>query len=460
MSVTMEKLTSLCKRRGFIFPGSEIYGGLANSWDYGPLGAQMKKNIKNDWWKNIVEMRDDIVGLDGAILMNPRVWEASGHVETFKDPLVECKKCHKRYRLDDGSIMPEDEWNKYTQLSKDKEMPDMVRVLKKAKCASCGETGKFSKPKFFNLMFETSIGKTDDEKDKIYLRPETAQAIFVNFKNVLDSTRVKLPFGIAQIGKAFRNEITPGNFIFRTLEFEQMELEYFMEESMWEEKFAELESWMENWAASIGIDASKLHKFDVPKNKLAHYSKRTVDFEFDFPFGTKELWGLAYRTDFDLKNHEKHSGQKLEYADPEDNKKKIVPNVVEPSFGVDRTLLAILASAYHEEEVNGETRVVMKFAPKMAPYHVAVLPLMKKDGLAEKAKDVFLELLKNFRCEYDVSGAIGRRYRRQDEIGTPFCITVDYDTFKDNTVTVRHRDSMEQKRVDINDLVNVINKNI
>jgi len=430
----MNTLVSLCKRRGFIFPGSEIYGGLANSWDYGPLGSQLKMNIKNDWWKRAVESRDDMVGLDGAILMNPKVWEASGHVETFSDPLVECKKCNKRYRLDEGDTIE--------------------------KCESCGEVGNFSKPKNFNLMFETSVGTIQDDSSKVFLRPETAQAIFVNFKNVLDTSRKRLPFGIAQIGKAFRNEITPGNYIFRTLEFEQMEIEYFVEESEWKKHFEDWTKWMEDWAKSIGIKMESLHKEEVPKDTLAHYSKRTVDFEFDFPFGKKELWGLAYRTDFDLKNHAENSKQKLEYTDPDDNKRKIVPHVVEPSMGVDRTLLAMLLSAYNEEDVDGEKRVVMKFAPHMAPYHVAVLPLMKKDGLPEKAKEIFDSLLQDYRCEYDITGSIGKRYRRQDEIGTPLCVTVDHDTLESGSVTVRFRDTMEQEKVSVEELNSIIHKHI
>ncbi len=423
-TLTMEKIVSLAKRRGFIFAGSDIYGGLANSWDYGPLGAQMRKNIKDDWWKQVVEMRKDMVGLDGAILMNPKVWEASGHVETFHDPLVECKKCHHRFRAD--------------------------KIADKKLCPDCG--GELTTPSQFNLMFQTTIGPKSETSRPVYLRPETAQAIFVNFRNVLESTRKKLPFGIAQIGKAFRNEITPGNFIFRTLEFEQMEIEYFIEEKEWEKHFDAWQKWMLAWAKDIGIDARKIHPLDVPQKDRSHYSRRTVDVEFDFPFGREELWGLAYRTDYDLTQHQKFSGKSLEYSDAEDNAKKFLPHVIEPSMGVDRTLLAILVSAYHEETVNNETRVVMKFTPSMAPYQVVVLPLSKKVELCKPADAIYTTLLQDFRTEYDVTQSIGKRYRRQDEIGTPYCVTVDFDTLNDNAVTVRDRDTMKQDRVAIAEL--------
>jgi glycyl-tRNA synthetase len=444
-NVTMEKLVALAKQRGFVYPGSAIYGGLANAWDYGPLGAQMRMNIKQDWWKRFVESRSDMVGLDGAILMNPKVWEASGHVAGFSDPLVEDVKTHKRYRADhlleeviDGSV---DGWSLEQISAKMKEVD-----LKSP------DGNALSEPKAFNLMFETAIGKTEESKTSVYLRPETAQAIFVNFKQVLESTRKRLPFGIGQIGKAFRNEITPGNFIFRTLEFEQMEIEYFVEESQWKEVF---ESWMDNmetWAGSLGIDTAKLHRLEVPADSLAHYSKRTVDFEFEFPFGTKELWGLAYRTDFDLNNHQTHSGQTLTYTDPADNTRKIVPHVVEPSMGVDRTLLAVLVSAYTEEQVNDDTRVVMKFAKHIAPYQIAVLPLSKKENLQAGARPVFDQLVKRWRADYDETQSIGKRYRRQDEIGTPYCVTVDFDSLEDKAVTIRDRDTMEQVRVPIAEL--------
>lgn len=448
----MDKIVSLCKRRGFIFPGSEIYGGLANSWDYGPLGAQLRKNIKDAWWKSVVESRSDMVGLDGAIMMNPRVWEASGHVSTFNDPLVEDVKTNKRYRADHLIEAWLEKNGKAGSMTVDG-MPvdDMAAFIVENNILS-PDGNALTAPKQFNLMFETAVGVTENGKGNVYLRPETAQAIFVNFKNVLGTSRKKLPFGIAQIGKAFRNEITPGNFIFRTLEFEQMEIEYFLEEDNWEKHFEAWAEWMEEWAAEVGIDTGKLHRLEVEGDALAHYSKRTLDFEFEFPFGTKELWGLAYRTDFDLSNHAEHSGEKLEYADPSDNSKKITPHVVEPSMGVDRTLLALLISAYAEEEIDGESRVVMRFTPEMAPYQVAILPLMKKGGLPEKADEVLEAISADFRCDYDLTGSIGKRYRRQDEIGTPFCVTVDYETLDDEDVTVRHRDSMKQERVKIKDL--------
>ncbi len=429
----METIVSLAKRRGFIFPGSEIYGGLANSWDYGPLAAQMRMNIKRDWWHKVVESRHDMVGLDGAILMNPRVWEASGHVDTFHDPLVECAGCHSRFRAD--------------HISSEFEPGKVISW----KCEKCGEKNEGT-AREFNLMFKTFIGSTTDSQSEVYLRPETAQAIFVNFKNVLGTSRKQLPFGIAQIGKAFRNEITPGNFIFRTLEFEQMEIEYFIEESEWATHFDAWASWMEQWAQDVGIDMKRFSRYEVPQDDLAHYSKRTIDFMFDFPFGKDELWGLAYRTDFDLSNHAEHSGEKLEYPDPQDNKKKTVPHVVEPSLGVDRTLLAILLSAYHEEEVGGEKRAVMKFTPAIAPYQVAVLPLSKKDALTDKAQEVFGSIASSYRVDYDVTGSIGKRYRRQDEIGTPLCVTIDFDSLEDEAVTVRDRDNMQQERIPITDL--------
>lgn len=372
-----------------------------------------------------------MVGLDGAILMNPKVWQASGHTATFFDMMVEDTVTHKRYRAD--------------QLADPTKSP---------------EGNPVSAPKQFNLMFETTIGPVKDQGSTVYLRPETAQAMFVNFKNVLTTTRKRLPFGMAQIGKAFRNEITPGNFIFRTLEFEQMEIEYFVEGGGWEAAF---EAWledMESWAKMIGIDMKKLSRHEISKDELAHYSKRTTDLEFEFPFGKSELWGIAYRTDFDLKSHSEHSGEKLEYSDPNNPKRRFIPHVVEPTFGVDRTLLALLLSAYDEEPVKspdgdhgpGETRVVLRFQPSMAPYQVSVLPLMKKDELTSVSEKVTDDLRQHFRVEYDVTGSIGKRYRRQDEIGTPYAVTIDYDTLEDKSVTVRDRDSMKQDRVEIDKL--------
>lgn len=446
MHVNMESLISVCKRRGFIYPGSSIYGGLANSWDYGPLGAQLKKNIKDHWWKTFVESRNDMVGLDGAIIMNPRVWEASGHVAGFSDPLVEDTVTRKRYRADQLLEAAVD------GLNADGKSIEEINALLREHNVQSPDGNPLTEARTFNLLFETKLGVVEGEKDVAYLRPETAQAIFVNFKNVLDTTRVKVPFGIAQVGKAFRNEITPGNFIYRTLEFEQMEIEYFVHESEWEEHFESFAAAMESWAAAVGLDTDRLHRLEVEGEGLAHYSKRTIDFEFEYPFGTKELWGLAYRTDYDLGKHMEYSGEKMLYTDPQDPKNKYIPHVVEPSMGVDRTMLAILLSAYAEEDVDGDTRTVMRFTPEIAPYQVAVLPLMKKAPLGPKAGEVYESLRNIFRCEYDESGSIGKRYRRQDEIGTPFCITIDHDTLEDNTVTVRHRDSMEQERVTVDEL--------
>lgn len=442
---SMDLIISLAKRRGFVFPGSDIYGGLANTWDYGPLGAQLKKNIKTHWWNTFVESRDDMVGLDGAILMNSKVWEASGHVDGFTDPLVEDLKTNKRYRADHLIEAA-------TDIDADgMSLAELKQIIEENKIKS-PDGNPLSEPKTFNLMFETAIGTIEGEKNSIYLRPETAQAIFTNFKNVIDTTRKRLPFGIAQIGKAFRNEITPGNFIFRTIEFEQMEIEYFLEEKDWKKAFEAWLTAMEDWAKEIGIDPKRTHRREHEAEKLSHYSKRTVDVEFEYPFGQGELWGLAYRTDYDLNQHQEHSKVKLEYTDPADNTRKLIPHVVEPSFGVDRTLLAVLLSAYHEEKVNNETRVVMKFTPEMAPYQVAILPLSKKPELSKVAKKIHKDLLKQFRTEYDETASIGKRYRRQDEIGTPWCVTVDFESLEDKMVTIRDRDTLKQERIAIKDL--------
>ncbi len=422
----MEKVISLCKRRGFIFPGSEIYGGLANSWDYGPLGIELKNNIKQEWWRRFVHARTDMVGADTALVMNPKVWEASGHLENFSDPLVECKKCHSRFRAD--------------QLN--------------GACENCGNK-EFTSASQFNLMFKTFIGPAEEKANVAYFRPETAQGMFVNFKNVLDASRRRLPFGIAQIGKAFRNEITPGNFIFRTREFEQMEIEYFIKGSDWETYFDHWLTEMRNWLKDLGV--KKWHEEDIPDGERAHYSKRTVDIEYDFPFGKKELYGLAYRTDFDLKNHMEKSGQDLRYTDPETGE-KFLPHVIEPTWGVDRSVLVALLEAYQEEEVptaeegESDVRVLMAFPKWLAPVKVAVLPLSKKENLSTKAKEIYANLAKDFVCEYDETQSIGKRYRRQDEIGTPYCVTVDFESLEDNAVTVRDRDTMKQERVQISKL--------
>jgi glycyl-tRNA synthetase len=425
----MDKVISLCKRRGFIFPGSEIYGGLQNSWDYGPLGAELKKNIKDEWWSRFVRQRADMVGIDAALIMNPKVWEASGHLATFNDPLVECKKCHARFRAD--------------------------QIDTKAPCESCKAKDSFAEAKQFNLMLKTFLGPAEEKANTVYFRPETAQAMFVQFKNILDTTRRRLPFGIAQIGKAFRNEITPGNFIFRTREFEQMEIEYFVRPEEWETHFDHWLAQIKQWLKDLGVRDERLHFVEVGDGDRAHYSKRTVDVEYDYPFGQKELYGLAYRGDFDLKSHQEASKQDLTYTDPDDQKSKFLPHVIEPSFGVDRSLLVALLEAYDEEKVEGDEadmRVVMRFPKWLAPVKVAILPLSKKEELAVIAKPLFAELGKQFVCDYDETQSIGKRYRRQDEIGTPYCVTVDFETANDQAVTVRDRDTMKQERIKISEL--------
>lgn len=431
MKQSLDHIVSLAKRRGFIFPGSDIYGGLANSWDYGPLGVELKNNIKQLWWRRFVRERDDMVGLDAALIMNPKVWEASGHLATFTDPLVECKNCHSRFRADQIDVT--------------------------AACQTCGKKDQFTDAKQFNLMFKTFIGPAEDAANVAYFRPETAQAMFVNFKHVMDTMRKTLPFGIAQIGKAFRNEITPGNFIFRTREFEQMEIEYFIEEKDWETAFAYWQEQMRAWMRDIGINLDHVHELEVPQEELAHYSKRTVDFEYDFPFGRKELYGLAYRTDFDLRNHEEASGQKLKYRNQQTGE-EFWPHVIEPTWGVDRSVLAVLCDAYTEEQVptategESDARIVMKFPKAIAPIKIAVLPLSKKEPLSSLAKEIQKKLWYTYMTQYDETTSIGKRYRRQDEIGTPYCVTVDFDSLEDKKVTVRDRDTMEQERVAIDDL--------
>ncbi|HWY51470.1 MAG TPA: glycine--tRNA ligase [Chthoniobacterales bacterium] len=442
-SQRMEKIVSLCKRRGFIFQSSEIYGGLNGLWDYGPLGVELKRNLKDYWWRVMVHERDDVVGMDGSILMNRAVWKASGHEDTFSDPMVDCRSCKARLRAD-----------------------QVIDKGKGRQCPVCG--GKdLTEPRSFNLMFKTYVGATEDESSITYLRPETAQAIFVQFKNILDVSRKKLPFGIAQIGKAFRNEINPRNFTFRSREFEQMELEYFCRA---EEGMKLLEYWKEErlkFYENIGIPRSKLHVLTVSDDERAFYSKGTYDIEYDFPFGRQELEGVAYRTDYDLSQHQKASGKSLEYFD-EERKQKFIPHVVEPSAGVDRTVLALICEAYSEDQAPDdkgkmETRIVLRFHPRIAPVKCAVFPLLKnKEQLVAKAKEIVDLLRPNLFVFYDESGAIGRRYRRQDEIGTPFGVTVDFETLgeKDSalrdTVTLRERDSMKQERVAIKDLVTLL----
>ena len=440
---TMSKIVSLCKRRGFIFQGSDIYGGLANTWDYGPLGAELKRNVKDYWWKKVVHERDDVVGLDSAILMHPRVWEASGHVAGFNDALIDCKQCKSRFRADH---LIEETLNMKVE---GKSVQELTKIIheNEVKCPTCGMVA-WTEARVFNLMFKTFQGVTEDSSSVVYLRPETAQGIFVNFKNVLDSSRMKLPFGIAQIGKSFRNEITPGNFIFRTREFEQMELEFFVKPGEDEKWFDYWRQFMMDFFVSLGVKKENLRLRDHSPEELSHYSKATTDLEYKFPFGWGELWGTANRTDYDLSRHIEYSGKTLTYFDPEENK-HIVPYVVEPSLGVDRAILVLLCDAYDEEDVQGETRVVLRFSPKIAPIKCAVLPLSKKEPLEELARKIYLDLKKYYNVEYDNSGSIGKRYRRQDEIGTPFAITVDFDSLEDNKVTIRDRDTMQQDRVEI-----------
>jgi len=421
----MEKIASLAKRRGFVYQGSELYGGLAGSWDYGPLGVALKNNLKNIWWRMFVESRDDMYGLDADIIMNPNVWKASGHVDTFVDPLAECEKCQRRFRAD--------------------QLPD------KEKCPDCG--GKMGSERPFNMMLKTQLGAMEDSSSLAYLRPETAQGIFANFKNIMDSFHPSLPFGVGQIGKAFRNEITPRDFIFRTREFEQMEIEYFIREAEWEKYF---ENWRQDiwkFLETVGLSPKTVSEFHVPVDDLAHYSKKTIDFEFEFPFGKSELLGLAYRTNYDLSQHSKFSGTELTYFD-ESAGEKFIPHVIEPSFGVGRLFLAVLVNAYTEDEMNGEVRSYLKFNYKVAPVKVAIFPLLKnKPELVAKAREVYSLVKKTIpQSIFDDNGNIGKRYRRQDEIGTPYCVTIDFQTLDDETVTLRDRDTGEQKRVKIVEL--------
>jgi glycyl-tRNA synthetase len=421
-----EQIVNLCKRRGFVYPSAEIYGGFRSTYDYGPVGVLMLRNVKDAWWRSMVQLRDDVVGLDAAILSPPAIWEASGHLESFTDPLVDCKQCKQRFRLDKLDD------------------PDT--------CPSCGGTGTFTEARHFNLMFKTHAGPVEDSGAVAYLRPETAQGMFVNFKNVLETSRKKPPFGIAQVGKSFRNEITPQNFVFRTREFEQMELEFFVPPD-------EADQWYEYWCAERlqwyvdhGIPADQLRLRAHDADELSHYSSGTADVEFLFPWGWDELEGIANRGDYDLTQHAKHSGEKLDYFDPTTNE-RYVPHVIEPAAGATRTMMAFLMAAYDEEEVRGETRTVLRLHHRIAPYQIAVLPLSKKDTLIPPAQEVLGQLQPHFMCDYDETQAIGRRYRRQDELGTPYCVTIDFDSLEDQAVTVRERDSMDQDRVPIADLL-------
>lgn len=458
MVESMEKIVNLCKTRGYIYPGSEIYGGLANTWDYGPLGVELKNNVKALWRKKFIQEQKDIVGLDAAILMNPETWVASGHVGGFSDPLIDCKECKTRHRAD--KLIEEWAHNAGKDMiadgMTDKEMIEFIQN-NQITCPNCGKLN-FTDIRKFNLMFKTFQGVTEDAKAEIYLRPETAQGIFVDYKNVLRTTRKKMPFGIAQIGKAFRNEITPGNFTFRTREFEQMELEFFCQPGTDLEWHKYWKNFCKNWLLNLGIEEKNIRLRDHSKEELVFYSAATTDIEFAFPFGWGELWGIADRTDYDLTQHMNHAKEDMIYLDQETGE-KYVPYVIEPSLGADRVTLAFLCNAYDEEEIaEGDTRVVLHLHPALAPYKVAVLPLSKK--LSEKANEVYDMLTKDFMCDYDETGSIGKRYRREDEIGTPYCVTVDFDTLEDGCVTVRDRDTMEQERVKIEELQNWIAQRI
>ncbi len=453
-AVTMDKLTALCKGRGFIFAGSEIYGGLANTWDYGPLGVELKNNIKKAWWKKFVQESPYNVGLDAAILMNPETWKASGHLSNFSDPLMDCKSCKARHRADQliENYMAKHNCPENLGGWDNAKMAEYI-AEKKILCPVCG-VADFTAIRKFNLMFKTFQGVNEDTAATIYMRPETAQGIFVNFANVQRASRKKLPFGVCQVGKSFRNEITPGNFIFRTREFEQMELEFFCKPGTDLEWFDYWKDFCKNWLLNLGISEANLKLRDHETAELAHYAKATTDFEYNFAWGFGELWGIADRTDFDLKCHQDASGKSLEYVDPETNQ-KFTPYVIEPSLGADRVLLAFLTEAYDEEELeNGDVRTVMHFHPALAPYKVAILPLQKK--LGEKAREIYAELTKYFPCDYDEAGSIGKRYRRCDEVGTPFCLTVDFESLEDGAVTIRDRDTMVQERIAIADLVKYI----
>ena len=451
---TMDKVVALCKTRGFIFPGSEIYGGLANSWDYGPLGVEFKNNVKRAWWKKFVQESRYNVGLDSAIIMNPEAWVASGHVGGFSDPLMDCKQCRARHRADKliEDYAFENGTNDNPAAWSFEEMSAFIKE-KGIACPSCGGH-EFTDIKKFNLMFKTFVGVTEDSSSTVYLRPETAQGIFVNFPAIARSTRKKLPFGVAQIGKSFRNEITPGNFTFRTREFEQMELEFFCKPGTDLEWFNYWKNYCHKWLLDLGMRDENLRLRDHDPEELAFYSKATTDFEFLFPFGWGELWGVADRTDYDLGQHQNHSGKDMTYFDPETNE-HYIPYVIEPSLGADRVALAFLVEAYDEEELDGgDTRVVLHLHPALAPFKAAVLPLSKK--LSEKALELYDELAKHFPVEFDETGSIGKRYRREDEIGTPFCITYDFDTENDGCVTVRDRDTMEQIRIPMSEVKDYI----
>ena len=459
MEKSMDKIVALCKNRGFVFPGSEIYGGLANSWDYGPLGAELKKNVKDAWWQKFIRENKHNTGIDAAIIMNPQVWVTTGHVGGFSDPLIDCKACKTRHRAD--KLIEEWSFKNGEQISgldgwTNEQLVDFINK-NKIPCPDCGKTD-FTDIRKFNLMFKTFMGVTEDAKSEVYLRPETAQGMFVNFKNVQRAMRGRMPMGIGQMGRSFRNEITPGNFIFRTREFEQMELEFFCKPGTDLEWFAYWKDFCKNWLLSLGIKEENLRMRDHEKEELSFYSKATTDIEYLFPFGWGELWGIADRTDYDLSRHSEASGVDLSYLDPETNE-RYIPYCVEPAVGVDRVCLVALCDAYEEQEIaEGDVRTVLHLHPALAPYKVAVLPLSKK--LSEKAEEGYAKLSKNFMCDYDEAGSIGKRYRREDEIGTPYCVTIDFDTLEDECVTIRDRDTMEQVRVKIDELESYIQDKI
>lgn len=453
---SLKDIVALCKRRGFVFPGSEIYGGLSNTFDYGPYGSELLRNLKNEWWRAFVSTRADVVGLDSGILLHPRVWEASGHVSNFSDPLIDCKSCKSRYRADQflEETLGIEETLSIEEIAE--KMKENQNVLK---CPNCGAKD-FTEPRQFNLMFETKTGAASGSEMTVYMRPETAQGIFLNFKNITDSCRVKVPFGIAQIGKSFRNEIVARQFVFRTREFEQMEMEFFCKPGTQKEWFEYWVDFCEDWLVSIGLKKENLKRRDHDPAELAFYSEGTVDLEYKFPFGWGELWGIASRTDYDLGKHAEFSGKKLEYNDPETNQ-KYLPYVVEPALGLNRLFLAVLCDAYDVEDPGTkEQRTVLRLDPKLAPVKAGIFPLVKKDGLVEIAEKIYSDLANHFPVDFDTSGAIGKRYYRQDELGTPFCITVDYDTKEDQTVTIRERDSKEQQRVKIEKLKDMIAEKI
>ncbi len=433
----IDKIVSLCKRRGFIYQSSEIYGGINACYDYGPLGVELKRNVKEFWWRSMVYENSDIVGLDTAILMHPKVWEASGHLSGFTDPLIDCKQCKQRFREDDVDS----------------------EKLKLKQCPNCGTKDSLTEARQFNLMFKTNMGPVEEESSEIFLRPETAQGIYVNYKNVMDSSRQKIPFGIAQIGKAFRNEITPGNFTFRTREFEQMEMQYFIYPEQDEEIFEQWKNRRLEWYKKLGIKEYKLRFQEHTEDELAHYAKRAIDIEYEYPMGYKELEGIHNRTDFDLTRHQEYSGKDLRYFD-DTTRKRFIPYIIETSAGVDRTVLTCLVDAYEEEKLENDFRIVLHLDAKIAPFKAAVFPLVKKDNMPEIARQITGDLMKEFLVFYDESGAIGRRYRRQDEAGTPFCITVDSQTLADQTVTIRDRDTMKQERIKINEIISELKARI